>query len=216
MRGVIFDLDGVIADTARYHYLAWKELAEGLGCAFTQEQNERLKGVSRMASLEIILELGGITGMSHEEKAALAGRKNCRYLKLAATLTGADILPGILLFLQQLKQENYKIALGSASKSGGMILERLGLTSYFDAVVDGQMVQKAKPDPEVFLTAARLLEVPPSGCVVIEDSQVGLEGARAGGMKTIGIGSPEHLSQADLLLADTSLLPESEYRSLFE
>jgi len=216
MKGVIFDLDGVIVDTAKYHYLAWKELAEELGFSFDQEQNERLKGVSRMASLEIILELGGFTGMSQVEKEALADRKNRRYVELAATLTQVDILPGISLFLRQLKQEGYRIALGSASKSGRIILERLGLTPYFDAVVDGQMVQKAKPDPEVFLTAARLLELPASGCIVIEDSQAGLKAAKAGGMKTIGIGSPEHLTQADLLLADTSHLPDSEYRGLLK
>lgn len=207
-RAVIFDLDGVIADTAKYHYLAWKRLAAELGFEFGEEHNERLKGVSRMRSLEIVLETGGITGLLEEEKQKLADRKNRYYLEMISKLDRSEILPGIPEFLRKLREQGYKTALGSASKSGGMILEKLGLDCWFDAVVDGNLVEKPKPDPQVFLKAAEELQVPYQNCTVVEDAAAGVEAAKAGGMKCIGIGEKELLKNADIVIPDTSLLPE--------
>ena len=175
MRAVIFDLDGVVVDTAKYHYLAWRKLAAELGFVFDEANNERLKGVSRMTSLEIVLETGKI--------------QNGYYLDMVSTIDESEILPGIPAFLERLRAEGYKIALGSASKSGGMILKKLGLMPFFDAVVDGNLVERAKPDPQVFTKAAEMLGVPCKDCVVIEDSAAGIAAAAAGGMKSVGIGS---------------------------
>lgn len=216
MKGFIFDLDGVLTDTAKYHYLAWKELARGLGFHFPIEQNERQKGVSRMASLEILLEAGGITDKTEAEKLALAEEKNNLYLKMIETITSADILPGISEFLERLKREGVKIALGSASKSGGMILEKLGIEKLFDAIVDGNLVSRPKPDPEVFLKAAKLLGLPPKSCIVVEDAKAGVEAALAAGSHVIGIGSREQLSAADAVLNDTWMLVDFDYERLFK
>lgn len=205
MKAWIFDLDGVVVDTAKYHYLAWRKLAAELGFKFGEEHNERLKGVSRMRSLEIMLEVGNLT-VSSEEKQELADRKNGYYLEMVSGIDSSEILPGIPEFIQRIKAKGGKIALGSASKSGKMILEKLGLAEQFDVIVDGNLVQKAKPDPQVFLEAAKLLKVPCEDCVVIEDAKAGVEAALAGHMHCVGVGDIEMLGAADLVVSDTTKL----------
>lgn len=199
IKACLFDLDGVIVDTAKYHYIAWKELANELGFDFTESDNERLKGVSRMASLDILLEIGCIT-MSDEKKEALASRKNDRYVEYITKMNADEILPGAKEFLVALRQAGIKTALGSASKNAPIILERVGLTPYFDAIIDGNKTSKAKPDPEVFLKGAEALGVLATECVVFEDAEAGVEAALAGGMKCVGIGSPEVLGKANLII----------------
>lgn len=198
-KGLLFDLDGVIVDTAKYHYLAWKALADELGIPFTEQDNERLKGVSRMASFEIILEIGG-RAMSEEEKETSCSKKNARYVSYIEQLTEDEILPGVREFLTGARKEGYKIALGSASKNSPLILDRLGIAGLFDAVVDGTAVSKAKPDPEVFLRGARELGLASEACVVFEDAAAGVQAAHNAGMKAVGVGSPEILSQAELVI----------------
>lgn len=192
----IFDLDGVIVDTAKYHYLAWKRLAHELGFEFLEEHNERLKGVSRMTSLDIMLEVGGLT-FSQSEKEVMAARKNEWYLEYIYKMTPEEILPGVVDFLVMLRSKGIKISLGSASKNAMLILERVQLQHYFDAVIDGNKALKAKPDPLVFLLAAEELGQNPTSCVVFEDAAAGIEAAKAAGMKCIGIGSPNVLGKAD-------------------
>ncbi len=192
----IFDLDGVIVDTAKYHYLAWKRLAYELGFEFLEEHNERLKGVSRMTSLEILLEVGGLT-FSQSEKEVMAARKNEWYLEYIYKMTPEEILPGVVSFLVMLREKGIKIALGSASKNALLILERVKLQHYFDAVIDGNKALKAKPDPQVFLLAAEELGQSPVSCIVFEDAAAGVVAAKAAGMKCIGIGSPDVLGHAD-------------------
>lgn len=214
-RAFIFDLDGVVVDTARYHERAWRELAKSLGFEFPECQGERLKGVSRMDSLEIVLEAGKITGLSASEKEAMAERKNRLYLSLIRDIGQGDILPGVYGFLKQIRREGYKTALGSASKSGSLILDRLGIRDMFDVVVDGCSIRKAKPDPEVFLLAAGRLGVEPKDCIVVEDAAAGIKAARDGGMRCIGIGNEETLEGADLILGHTGLLLKAGYERLF-
>ena len=165
IKGVIFDLDGVICNTSRYHFLAWEELADELKIPFTETDNERLKGVSRSVSLDILLSLGDISA-APEQKAAWMEEKNVCYLKYVEQMTEEELLPGVGEFIGRLRKNGVKIALGSASKNAEMILEGLGITKYFDAIVDGTMVTKAKPDPEVFLLGAKLLGVSAEECVV--------------------------------------------------
>lgn len=208
MKAIIFDLDGVVVDTAKYHYRAWRKLAEELGFAFGMNQNERLKGVSRMQSLEIVLEVGGMTGINEEIKQELADRKNGYYLEMISEIDESEILPGIFEFIRELKKEGYKIALGSASKSGRMILEKLGLADQFDVIVDGNLVERAKPDPEVFVKAAEMMGVPCSECIVIEDAAAGIEAALAGGMKCVGIGDRTILAKANTVVPNTKTLLE--------
>lgn len=199
IRGCIFDLDGVVVDTARYHYLAWKRLAEGLGFVFTEENNERLKGVSRMASLEILLEVGNMS-LPDEEKEVLAAQKNSWYLDYIRTMTPADVLPGVLGFIQSVRTSGIRIGLGTASRNARLILEQIGLESAFDTVVDGNRVRRAKPDPEVFLIAASDLGLQPEQCLVFEDAIAGIEAAHNGGMRCIGVGNPDILHQADRVI----------------
>lgn len=206
MKAYIFDLDGVIVDTAKYHYEAWKALANSLSFEFPVIHNERQKGVSRMESLEVVLEVGQISGLTMDEKIALADKKNNIYLEMIAGINKEQLLPGIESFLIKLKEKGYLIALGSASKSGKMILEKLGITSYFDVIVDGNLVTKAKPDPEVFLKAAELMAVDPKECTVIEDAAAGVKAAKKANMKCIGIGDKEILKEADLVIESTSEL----------
>jgi beta-phosphoglucomutase len=208
IKGFIFDLDGVIVDTARLHYLAWKELANELGFEFTPEHNERLKGVSRMRSLEILLEIGGID-LPEQEKIKLAERKNQRYRQLVMQLTPADMLPGAMDFLRKSRQLGLKLALASASKNTPLILQRIGLDTFFDAVVDGNRVSKAKPDPEVFLVAANDLRLEPEQCVVFEDAVAGVEAAHRAGMKVVGIGKKDVLKDAEMVVASLAeITPE--------
>lgn len=197
MKGAIFDLDGVIVDTAKYHYLAWKELAKELGFDFKESDNERLKGVSRMRSLEILLEVGGITGLTDKEKENLATKKNTRYVEMLQNLNKSELLEGAEDYLKKLKSEGVLISLGSASKNAPLILEKLGITELFDAIVDGNSVSKAKPDPEVFLKGAEMLGLNPKDCVVFEDSQAGIEAARAAGCGVIAIDKGEILNGGD-------------------
>lgn len=197
----IFDLDGVLVDTAKYHYLAWKNLAEELGFEFTIEQNEALKGVSRMKSLELLLGFGGLNGrFSEEQLEAMADKKNNLYVEYINRLCKDELFNGVLSFFEKLKEKNMKIALGSASKNASIILERLEIAQYFDTVVDGTQVSNAKPDPEVFVRAARNLEIPCEECIVFEDSVAGLEAAKKAGMLAVGIGNEKHLPMADIVL----------------
>jgi len=202
-KGYIFDLDGVLVDTAKYHFLAWKRLANELEIEFTEDDNERLKGVSRMTSLDIILEIGNKT-ISDEEKIKLATRKNEWYVEFISKMNATEILPGVLEFLQLLKNNGYKCALGSASKNAGLILEKTGMTKYFDTIVDGTHVSKAKPDPEVFTMGAENMGLAYEDCVVFEDSVAGLQAAKAAGMVAIGIGEPKVLTEADMVVKDLS------------
>ena len=196
----IFDLDGVLVDTAKYHYSAWKRLAKKLGFDFSEQHNERLKGVSRMASLDILLEVGGITGLSEEEKQALAEKKNGWYVDYINQMTPNEILPGVTDFLQQLKDNGVKTALGSASRNAPLILKRVNLAPFFNAAIDGNSITKAKPDPEVFLLAAQVLGVPADRCVVFEDAEAGVEAALRAGMKCVGVGNPGILRKATVVI----------------
>lgn len=200
IKACLFDLDGVIVDTAKYHYLAWKRLAQELGFDFTEEDNERLKGVSRMASLEILLSIGQVFA-TEEEKAAMAEKKNKWYVDYITKLKEDEILPGVKEFLTLLRDNGIKVALGSASKNSMLILENLKLLPYFDAIIDGNKVSKAKPDPEVFLLGAKELRVKAEDCVVFEDAEAGIEAAKSANMKAIGIGSIEVLNKADKVVS---------------
>jgi beta-phosphoglucomutase len=200
MRAAIFDLDGVIVDTARYHYMAWKSLAGEYGIDFTPADNERLKGVSRMRSLEILLEMGGLS-FDEPTRKSLAERKNKFYVDLIAAMDEAEILPGAAEYVRFIKGGGVKTALASASKNAPLILDRLRIAPLFDVVVDGNRVQSAKPDPEAFILAARELGVPPEDCVVFEDAQAGIEAAERAGMGKVGIGNPAILKQADMVIA---------------
>jgi beta-phosphoglucomutase len=193
--GFIFDLDGVIVDTAKYHYLAWKNLANELGFEFTHEQNELFKGVSRKRCLEILLEIGGVKA-TQEQFDTWMIEKNVDYLQYIDKMDASEILPDVPKVLDFLKAKNIPIALGSASKNAKPILEKVNLLSYFDAIVDGNNVTKAKPDPEVFLIAADKLGVSPSRCVVFEDAVAGIQAANAANMVSIGIGDSNVLSEA--------------------
>ncbi|ADV48304.1 beta-phosphoglucomutase [Cellulophaga sp. E16_2] len=193
--GFIFDLDGVIVDTAKYHYLAWRKLANELGFEFTHEQNELFKGVSRKRCLEILLAIGKIKA-TQEQFDSWMIEKNVDYLAYIENMDVSEILPDVPKVLDYLKHKNIPIALGSASKNAKPILEKVNLLSYFDVLVDGNNVTKAKPDPEVFLIAAKQLGVKPCNCIVFEDAVAGIEAANAAGMISIGIGDAEILNQA--------------------
>lgn len=202
VKAIIFDLDGVIVDTARFHYQAWKRLAQELGFYFSLEQNERLKGVSRMESLELLYEFGGLELPSEEKQIELATKKNDWYRENILKMTPREILPGVEKFLDELKKANYKLAIGSSSKNAGTILERIGYDNFFDAVVDGTKITNSKPDPEVFLKAAEELGINPNNCVVVEDAHAGIEAAHKANMKTIGIGNKQVLFNADIVIPD--------------
>ncbi len=199
LKGCIFDLDGVLVDTARYHFLAWKRLADELGIKFTEKDNERLKGVSRMDSLEIILGLGNVK-CDRKKKEEFAALKNKWYVDYISRMTPDEILPGSLGFIRELRKAGIKTAIGSASRNTPMILERTGIETLFDAVADGNVVSKAKPDPEVFLFAARMLGISPDHCVVFEDAIAGVQAALNAGMACVGIGSPSVLTKAHFVV----------------
>jgi beta-phosphoglucomutase len=195
----IFDLDGVIVDTARYHFLAWKRLTDQLGIHFTEEDNERLKGVSRMASLEIILEIGN-RKPDKNLKLEYATLKNNWYIEYISRMTPAEILPGCIKFIKELKNADIRVAIGSASKNTPMILDRVGINGLFDAVVDGNIISKAKPNPEVFIKAAEMIGINPKHCVVFEDAVAGVQAALNAGMMCIGVGSPKVLTKAHFVV----------------
>lgn len=202
-KAVIFDLDGVIVSTDECHYRAWKRMADEEGIPFDRKINQRLRGVSRMESLAIVLEKAD-RPYSEEQKADLAQRKNGYYRGLLGGLTSADILPGAMALLEELKRRGVRIAIGSSSKNTPTILEKIGLGHYFDAVADGNGITKSKPDPEVFLLAAKLLDMPPRECVVVEDAYAGITAAKAGGMKAVGVGFARTCPEADYTAADLS------------
>jgi len=204
-KAIIFDLDGVIVDTAKYHYLAWRKIANDLGFDFSEAQNESLKGVSRVQSLDYLLKAGSIQ-LSEKEKNKLLKEKNEHYLSLISHMNEGELLDGIAELLRQLNLNKIPFALGSASKNARMILDALHLTSVFTAIVDGNDVTKAKPDPEVFLIAAQRLGINPKNCIVVEDSQAGIQAANKVDMISIGIGEKNVLFEAKFLLPDTSQL----------
>jgi beta-phosphoglucomutase len=197
IRGVIFDLDGVITDTAVYHYQSWRRIATEVNFDLTEEHNEQLKGVSRAESLDRIL--GWANALrTEEEKAKLLVQKNEHYLTLIESLNDKDILPGIVAFLENIRSAGIKTAVGSSSKNAHFILNKLRLIDSFDAVVDGNMVKQTKPDPEVFILAAQLLGLQQQECIVVEDAEAGVLAAKAAGMKVLGITAHGQLHQADL------------------
>lgn len=210
IRGFLFDLDGVLVDTAQYHFLAWQRMAAELGIHFGEAENEQLKGVSRAESLNRILTWGGKT-LSDAEKQHWMTLKNDWYLELVRGMPADDYLPGAHEFLRASRAAGIKVALGSASKNAPLILERLGWIPLFDALVDGNVVTASKPDPEVFLEGARRLGLKPEECVVFEDSEAGVEAARRGGMKVVGIG---HGLDADLLVSGLDQLTPEQAQQL--
>jgi beta-phosphoglucomutase len=199
LKACLFDLDGVIVNTAKYHYIAWRQIAQELGFAFSAADNERLKGVSRQRSLEILLEVGGLA-LGTDEKVRLAEKKNAVYLQYVMKMTPDDILPGAAAFLRACRAAGYGTALATASRNAAVILELLRIAPLFDVVMDGNRVSHTKPDPEVFLNCARDLGVAPSECAVFEDAEAGIEAAVAAGMLAIGIGNPAVLRKADLVV----------------
>lgn len=199
IKAFLFDLDGVIVDTAIYHYQAWRRLANELGFDLSEEFNETLKGVSRMESLDLILAHGGLT-LPDEKKTELATQKNGWYLDLVSRMTSDDILPGVPTFFSQVRKAGLLTALGSVSKNAPMILERIGMTNAFDAIIDGNKISKGKPDPEVFTKGAEELDVNPDECVVFEDAVAGVEAGKRANMFVVGLGSPDLLARADLVV----------------
>ncbi len=209
-KAFIFDLDGVIVDTAKYHFLAWQKIASQIGIEFTPEHNEELKGVSRVRSLDIILELGKIEA-SQEDKNKWLIQKNEDYLSYLVHMDQSEILPGVLTILEFLKEKEQPIALGSASKNARPILEKTGIIHYFNAIVDGNDVTNAKPDPEVFLQASKLLKVTNENAIVFEDSVAGIQAANIAKMTSVGIGEKQILHEAqfcfpNFLHLDTSFI----------
>ncbi|MGA0558576.1 beta-phosphoglucomutase [Larkinella sp. VNQ87] len=213
VKALLFDLDGVIVDTAIFHYQAWRRMANALGFDITEEFNEQLKGISRTESLDRILDHGGLL-LSDERKAELATQKNEWYLELVSQMTPANILPGVAVFFEQVKAAGLKTALGSVSKNARLILERIGMLNDFDAIIDGTKIVRGKPDPEVFLKGAVELGAEPANCVVFEDAVAGIEAAKRGGMRAVGIGSPAVLAQADLVVPSLADLTLAEVLSL--
>ena len=200
IKAFLFDLDGVIVDTAIYHYGAWRRMANSLGFDISEEFNEQLKGVSRTESLDIILAHGGLT-LPEERRAELAAQKNGWYLELVSQMTPDDILPGVPAFFAQVKAAGLRTALGSVSKNARLILERIGMLNDFDAIIDGTKITRGKPDPEVFLKGAEELHFTPAQCVVFEDAVAGVEAAKRARMLAVGIGSPGVLTAADLVVS---------------
>lgn len=210
----IFDLDGVLVDTAKYHFLAWKRLADHLGIPFNENQNERLKGVSRMKSLDIILELGDRKA-SDDEKSDMASMKNEWFVEYILQMTPEEILPGVLDFFEVLDKNGIKKGMGSASKNAATVLKQIGLKDSFEAIVDGNLISKAKPDPEVFLTCAKLMDVSPSVSVVFEDAIAGVQAAHNGKMKCVGVGKQEILGEAEIVISTFNEISLEKLKSLY-
>ncbi len=214
-KGFIFDLDGVIVDTAKYHYLSWKKLANELGFEFTEEQNEMFKGVSRKRCLEILLDIGKIEA-TQEQFDTWMVEKNTDYLAYIDKMDESEILPKVKKVLKYLKKKNQPIALGSASKNAQPILEKVDLLSYFESIVDGNSVTKAKPDPEVFLIAAKDLKMKPEDCIVFEDSVAGIQAANIANMISIGIGDEKVLHEADYNFKDFTEMDKDFIKELIK
>jgi beta-phosphoglucomutase len=215
LKACIFDLDGVIVDTAHFHFLAWKRLADELEIPFTEEDNEHLKGVSRIDSLHFLLKLGNKT-ISPEAFEDALYRKNSWFLDYIAQMTPADILGGISEFLALLQASSHRIALGSASKNARLILDRVGLTHYFEVLIDGNQIAKAKPAPDVFLKGAEGLGLSPTECLVFEDGIAGIEAAHNAGMKAIGIGKPDVLHMARYVVPNLEGMTIEKLENIFE
>lgn len=206
----IFDLDGVITDTAEYHFLAWKALADKFNLKFDREMNEKLRGVSRIESLNIIIEVNNMN-ISEETKNEWATLKNDLYVELINEITPKDLLTGVKELLEDLKNRKIKIALGSASKNARTVIEKLGIAEYFDVIGDGFSVENSKPAPDIFLHVAEELNINPENCIVVEDAEAGIDAAISAGMKTIGIGPKERLGKADYIY---SSIEEIKLKSL--
>jgi len=196
----IFDLDGVLVETSEFHYLAWSRLGKEFGIEVTKEVNEQLKGVSRRSSLDVLLAIANLD-LEEKTKAELAERKNTWYLEYLKDMTHEDTLPGVLPFLDELKEDGFKLAVGSSSKNAVSILNKLQIMDYFETVIDGNSVKEAKPDPEIFLRGANDLKVDPTSCVVFEDAISGVLAAKAGNFKCIGVGSADVLKEADFVIS---------------
>jgi beta-phosphoglucomutase len=214
-KAFIFDLDGVIVDTAKYHFLAWQKIASELGIEFTPEHNENLKGVSRIRSLDLILELGNIQA-SQEDKNKWLIQKNEDYLSYLVDMNFSEILPGVMPVLEYLKEHNQGIALGSASKNARPILEKTGILSYFNVIIDGNDVTNAKPDPEVFVQAAKGLQIANENAIVFEDSVAGIQAANTAKMVSIGIGEANVLHEAQYIFKDFTYMDLSFIESLIK
>lgn len=211
IKGFIFDLDGVLTDTAEYHYLAWKKLADRLGIQLDREMNEQLKGISRMDSLDRILAIGNqMDRYTLEEKEKLADEKNEDYKELILEVTPNDLLPGIANLLADLRAKDIRLALASASKNGPVIMERLGIADMFDTVVDPATLAKGKPDPEIFIKGAQQLNLKPIECVGVEDAQAGIESINAAGIFSVGVGTKEMMKEADYAVTSTQELKLEE------
>lgn len=211
IKGFIFDLDGVLTDTAEYHYLAWKKLADKLGIQLDREMNEQLKGISRMDSLDRILAIGNqMDRYTLEEKEKLADEKNEDYKELILEVTPNDLLPGIANLLADLRAKDIRLALASASKNGPVIMERLGIADMFDTVVDPATLAKGKPDPEIFIKGAQQLKLKPIECVGVEDAQAGIESINAAGIFSVGVGTKEMMKEADYAVTSTQELKLEE------
>ena len=206
IQAYIFDLDGVIVFTDKFHYLAWKQMADELGIVFDEEINHRLRGVGRMESLEIILERYEGEPLSAERKEELCTYKNGLYREYLATMTPDDVTPDVRNTLAELRARGYKLALGSSSKNAKFILENVGLTDAFDAISDGTNITRSKPDPEVFLKAAEFLGMDPANCAVVEDAEAGIDAAKAGGFTGIGIYEAAKYERADIAISSLANL----------
>ena len=202
IKAAIFDLDGVIIDTAHYHYIAWKRLASEFNINLTIEHNELLKGVSRIRSLEIILELGNIR-LSEEDKEKFANKKNAWFVEYIESIRPEEIFPGVKELIQNMRDRGIKVALASSSKNAPRVIELLKINELFDTMVDGTMITHSKPHPEIFLLAASRLGASPAECVVFEDAEAGVEAALAAGMQCVGVGSPGQLGKANKVIAKT-------------
>ena len=213
IQAVIFDLDGVIVDTAHYHFIAWKRLADELGIPFTDKENEQLKGVSRMRSLEIILELGHAQ-LPAKTKEELADKKNQWFVEYVHAMKPDEIFPGVKELIAGIRARGMKVALASSSKNADAVLTLLDIKNLFDAIVDGTMIKHTKPDPEIFLLAARLLHVSPADCLVFEDAEAGVEAALAAGMKCVGVGSVDQLPRAHYHVASTANFTVSQIEKI--
>jgi len=213
IKAAIFDLDGVIIDTAHYHYIAWKRLASEFAITLTHENNEMLKGVSRMRSLEIILSLGNLE-LPEQQKEQLAEKKNKWFVEYIESIRPEEIFPGVIDLIRNLRKQKIKIGLASSSKNAPRVIELLGIAKDFDTLVDGTMITHSKPDPEIFLLAAHKLGIAPHECVVFEDAEAGVEAALAAGMKCVGVGSVEQLGKANRVVARTGDFKASDLESL--
>ncbi|UKJ08752.1 beta-phosphoglucomutase [Solitalea lacus] len=213
IKACIFDLDGVIVDTSIYHYLSWRRLANELGFDITREDNEQLKGISRMECLRIILSIGGVS-TSADQLYELAEKKNLWYLEHVQTMTPNEVLPGVVEFMDYVKQAGIRIAIASASKNAGKILEKVGLMDRYEVLVDGNVVSKAKPNPEIFLRSARELGVAPVNCIVFEDAISGIQAAHNAGMRSVGVGDEKILKNAHLVVPTLGAMSMDELLAL--